>query len=426
MSKKQELYLFQHNPPPLNKPQRLRDLFCNREAELSTGVSHLRTLAEDGGEGLIHAIHGDSRVGKSHFVMRLLLELETRAVPCRPFHVGANNLGSARAVLEDLFNQLFRACDDASPDQAPDGQTGILEQYQDQLRDYEPLVNNPSKSYSLKRNRGTQDAAQVGVKLAHAPFEVSLLAGRTETDSQEQGEMQGPISEQELLDIVVYALDVLAWLDPSRKVLLVVDDLDLLDRDGQEGQAQSDRVIDLLRKLAHRTQAIVMATVRQRTMHERDKDFSDFLRLERMEDDLTAAVYRRHVELFNNGEEVFSPDVLRRLVAHARGQIGLFLRRSKELWSYASRRSLLLPLEQAALYAWIKDDIEDLRKDDRTVGYLYPTLEAVRQNRLDIELPAGFEGSRLCNRWLRPLGLGRYEIDTLFVEALRLMLEQPR
>ena len=52
-------------------------------------------------------------------------------------------------------------------------------------------------------------------------------------------------------------------------------------RDGQEGQPASDQVIDLLRKIASRTKAIVLVTIRQRTMQERDKDFRDFLKLGR-------------------------------------------------------------------------------------------------------------------------------------------------
>lgn len=420
----QDIYLFEHNPPPIDKEQRIQDLFCNRLWELKKGLERLRTLVTDGGEGMIHAIHGDSRVGKSHYVRKLLLDAKNEKLPCRNFLVSANNLGSARSVMIELFNSIWRVIDEAMPEHAPGGQSKILEEYQTTLREYEPLVNSPSKTFSRKRNRSEQHSLQGAIKLLVPPFDLNTTSGTVETQGDEQGESQGAINDQELVDILHYTLDVLTWVDEPQRAILVIDDLDLLDRDGKEGQSESDRVIDLLRKVATRTQAIVLVTIRQRTMQERDKDFRDFIKLSRLDKNQTTEIYQRHVKLFRAGKDVFSPPVLSKLCDHARGQIGLFLRRCKELYDYGDRQGTTTPLSEATLFQWITYELDDMEQDNKTAPYFYPIIESVRQGKLDVELPREVEQSRLCNNWVRSIGQGRYEIAKLMYEALSKRMEQ--
>ena len=138
--------LFDHNPP--ESEDLILDLFCNRTVEMERGLDGLRS---PDGVGKIHAIHGLPRSGKSHFARALLLQAKREGMPYHLVEVNANNRGTAKSVLDEVFFKLMDLIRNVPEERVPDGQTGVYDEYLTDLAQYERIVGRDSVQFTLER-----------------------------------------------------------------------------------------------------------------------------------------------------------------------------------------------------------------------------------------------------------------------------------
>ncbi len=425
---RQPNYLFDHNPP--TEEDLIGRLFCNRGPELRFGMDRLRAPIA---AGKICAVHGMPRSGKSHFVHRLLLEARQAGLPYLFLTVNANNRGTARAVLEEAYFKILERIRSVSPDQVPGGQTGILDEYLAYLSQYEDVVGRDSIEFTVERSTSvahTQDVAAKGIAL---PFEINFLDRTEERAGTGNKLVQRSLSEHELVEILRYGMDVLAWLYPDKKVLLFVDDLDLLDRKGKEGQPESDLLVDHLKVLAEPPSlgekpaaVVVLATVRQPTFTDRDKDFQDFVEVSLMDPEQHIAIYQRHIELFNAGTEVFTRQAVEWLEEGSGGQVGMFLRRCHQLWQRFYGRlpeGVLIDVEQ--IRQFVKQQVRQMVRDPDSLTAVEAVIGAVRAGARELTLEADPGRAGLIFTVLSPIAAqGKYSINPIYFEVIREMIQQ--
>lgn len=440
---KKTVHLFDHNPPELYQAEEIQRLFCNRVSELKLGLEHLAQLASDGGRRKLYAIHGDSRIGKSHFVRKLLLDSEEKKIPFHRFLITANNLGSARALLVAILNALSKSIIEltptslenysvhgADPEQSEeriaedarfDNLVADLPAIQNQIETYARLVNSPPATYSIKRNSQVTIGKQASFGLSNPPFSVTFQSTEGRAQGEEWFEQYGPLPDQELVDIIHYAIDVITALSLGQRVLMVIDDLDLIDYEGKEGNHESALAINLLGKLAGQAEAIILATLRRRLMRYNDKNLINFCELRRLKDDHIISIYNKHVEFFHNSEKIFDDSLLQNLIVRAHGQVGLFLRWASDLWHYGYHKEVHWPMTyegKDGYLGWVCELVDDLFDNQAMIGTMLLLAMAVKNAKTEIELAATVELTALYPDWIRRSTSGCYMIDPLLFRVL--------
>lgn len=423
--------LFDHNPP--ESEALILDLFCNRTMEMERGLDGLRS---PDGVGKIQAIYGLPRSGKSHFARALLLRAKQERLPYLFVEVNANNRGTAKSVLEEVFFKLWALFRGVSPDDVPDGQTGVYDEYLAELAQYEQIVGRDSAQFTIERTASRRESTDGGLKLTQPPFEFSWT-GKSERESGETDALsQSSLTERELTEILRYAVDGLSWLygseDPEKaqQVLLLIDDLDLLDSKGREGQPESDVLVDHLRMLAEhpslsgRQPCRVLATIRNASFTDRDKDYRDFVGLPLLEKENHLEIYQRHIDLFNAGQPVFSAETLDWLEDRSGGQVGIFLRRCHEIAvSFYNELKAGKPISIEQIKSYIKKDVRDYLRNAEVAGVMSEILAAIRNGNTELELS---EAPRALEfKVLHHTGEARkYRINAMYAEVMRSMQQR--
>lgn len=417
--------LFDHNPP--ESEALILSLYCNRTTELERGLDGLRALD---GAPKIHAIHGLPRSGKSHFAKVLLLKAKEEALPFLFVEVNANNRGSAKAVLEEVFFKFLHLIRGVPAEQIPEGQTAVYDEYLAELSQYENVVGRTSAQFTMERSSTIRSMNEGRFDVGLAPFKIRAAGKNEAEEGDKSGLVQTSLSERELTEILRYAIDALGWLYSSQRILLLVDDLDLLDRKGREGQPQSELLVDYLQMLAEpptlaaRPPCLVLATVRNASFTDRDKDFRDFVGLGLLEPENHLEIYQRHIELLNAGAEVFAPDTLRWLEERSGGQIGMFLRRCHEV-AFHFYKDLkagnLITIEQIKRY--VKKDIRDLIRNPELASVMSAVIGAVRSGQPELVLsdsPGALE-FKVLTQTSEPQ---KYRINDMYLDVLRELISR--
>ncbi len=418
--------LFDHNPP--ESEDLIRDLFCNRTIEMELGLDGLRS---PDCVGKIQAIYGLSRSGKSHFARALLLRAKQEGLPYLFVEVNANNRGTAKAVLEEVYFKLMALFRSVPSEDVPGGQTGVYDEYLAELAQYERIVGRDSVQFTIERSISRRESTDGGLKLAQPPFELSWTGKSEEESGSKDGLSQSSLTERELTEVLRYAVDALSWLyssedkDKSKQVLLLIDDVDLLDSKGREGQPESDVLVDHLRMLAEhpslsgRQPCRVIATIRNALFTDREKDYCDFVGLRLLEKENHLEIYQRHIDLFNAGSTVFSADTLEWLEERSGGQIGIFLRRCQEISKFfysELKAGQQISIEQIKVY--IKKDVRDHVRNVEVAAVMGEVLAAVRSGKTELEL---VEAPRALEfKVLHHTGEARkYRINSMYAEVIR-------
>lgn len=421
-STRQLNHLFYHNPP--TEEGLIEKLFCNRDAELRFGLDRLRAPIA---AGMICAVHGLPRSGKSHFVHRLLLDAKAAGLPYVFLTVNANNRGTARAVLEEVYFKLMDRLRAVPDEQVPEGQTGVRAEYLEYLAQYEDVVGRDSVEFKIERTSAVATIQGLGVKVLPRPFEISLVDQSETRSANSHGVVQRSLGEHELVEILRYGMDALSWLYDGKKVLLFVDDLDLLDRKGKEGQPESDLLVDHLKALAEpgtltgQASVVVLATIRQASFTDRDKDFQDFVEVTLLDPEHHRAIYKRHIDLFNAGEPIFTDEALEWIEEGAAGQVGMFLRRCHQVWQrFYGRVSEGTKLDREHIRQYVQTHVRQLIRDDSSQAALDLVIAAVRDGQSELVMPGAPSQGGLLFTVLTPLGgRGRYSINPIYFDVIR-------
>ena len=414
-------HLFVSTPPSLDQRELVRALFYNRDRELSYATEKLRA---GGVSGQILAIHGATRAGKSHFARRLVLEVEGQHLPLTPLVVDANSKGSARAVLREMFQRLHRLL----PQEPPPGNdpTAYAEAWADCDR-VKPLLDGSVQeiTFSVERARTTQRSGGVGLRIgpqvAFAGLQLDARAMREQKETGgEKYTLRSP-TDEELTGWVKFVLALFRQHYPGYRVLFVVDDADLVARGGNEGTEASQSLYDRLDDLAHDPACLVVVTVRQRAYNGRDKEFDTLAELKRWRDpNDTLAVYRRHVERFHEGRDVFTPEALTKLAEECMGMVGMFLQLCGELYRMGFGETL--PMGWEAVKRCLAEQFDDWSNTPELLPIAARVREAMARNTKEVRFDAALENNPLLLRVLIPLGAGAppntYRISSLYTQAV--------
>jgi hypothetical protein len=410
-----KLNFFDHNPPP----EELVDaLFCNRVRELKQGLSML-----DGAAACneILAVYGPTRSGKSHYVRRLLHALRERdaasqRVTWRMISVNANNRGSVRAVLEDIFIEVWRAIVGLDA-MIADEERSNFDAYRSDLERVRALVLGEVVEASSEAQRGNTTTVDGGVELKASVVSARAGSKREEREQESERLVRRTPTDREVTNHIRDGLDALRQYDPARQTLIFVDDLDLLDRRGRAGAEVSALLVDQLKSVAECRACLVMVTIRELYFNGREKDFNDFVSLGFLGGEELRDVYAKHVKVFHEGGDVFAPEVLDLLVQGADGRVGIFLKTCRELWRYFIDAEA--PVTRAGLAEFLAAQLKRFKDD--AIKHLIPEIERVLSGAaFQVEIKEDLQETPLLYSVLLPIPgqPGRYTVNPMWLDVL--------
>lgn len=415
MSEKQMVHLFEDNPP--EDIALVRKLFVNRENDIRFGLDFFRA-----GETFpkVLAVHGKTRCGKSHLVRYLLSEVQEKKLPYQIFIVNANARGNAGAVLDDLFFRLEQAISGLDPDQVPDGVHEPYEVAIPFLRSMKELILGEKHNVDLARTRELLSSDSFSLKLAPPGFELSGTNTISVKSGVEERWTRNRPLQHEMVELIRYEADLLAHLHGGHRVVLLVDDLDLLDRTKGSGKQEANLLLDYLKPLAEPETITLLATTRPEYYNERSKDLKNFRAVRVMDGAAIRSVYERHIELFNAGEPVFNDAALDWLEKMAEGRVGIFLQRCYQIWShFYGRRDVLLGLKEVKEY--IETELDDLRSEPRHAEFFLKIEDTIRSGKLDLVFKGNLDESGVLYGLLSPTP-GRpnaFTLNPIYAQVLK-------
>jgi hypothetical protein len=407
MTQKYPNLLFDDNPP--KQKEFITKLFWNREDDLGSGMDELRGVLE---HSRILAVYGEPRCGKSHLVHRLLLEIEDQTEPYFIIKVNAYRRGTPTWVLENIFSQLKELIFSL-----PDKNNRISKDEKNTLNILERLINGEATELNTLQETGKQRT--IGAKLS------LLLSRRYESKDQTKWTISAP-SDKTIVKLLCYEAELLTKLDPEKKVLLFVDDLDLLDRKGGEFEEPAFQLMDLLKILADQIQFTVIVTMRSSQFNIRYKDCKDIIYVKLMNPDDIFEVYNKHIKELNAGEEIFAKDALEWLEKSTLGRVGIFLRRCRRIKRMFRSESGLLTKKHVEQY--VKEDVENKLNEEGHSEVMVAIIKAVRERKTELSLGKDMQdelrSSDILYNILIPIPLqlrlgGEYRIDTTYSNAIQ-------
>jgi len=262
--------LFRYQPP--NDQKDIIDLFCNRETELKWGLDFLNP---DESFDKILAVHGRTGCGKSHLVERLLLRIEECKMPYVIIKVNANNQAKPGKILQNVFLLISEKCKEFLPvvDQENLNILGLLAT--GELHEWVT-----SDLESKLTSKGTD------LKIGKLLLTAALSSKSGSKDSFERKYTIKSPSNNTLVRWINYTASVLSK-NTSKKILIFVDDLDLLDLYGKEGKDVSYQLLAYLKPIAESTSTTVIVTMRPPYFRGGEKEFTNFINVKLLESEIT-------------------------------------------------------------------------------------------------------------------------------------------
>lgn len=371
-------------------------------------------------------MHGPTRSGKSHLVKYVLDLVVREEQRYRIVEVNANGQGSRRDVLSRVFFDLWLKHIGPFPaDRIPEDLRAAYALACADLADVAAAIEDDAQEVTFSRTREVASSLGGEVKLVPPVLATARLTGKLDVkDVASQGWKRGRVSDARLVAEVRYELDLLGQMEPGVRTVVFVDDMDLLEEDGEE---EATNLLRSLKTLADLQSAVVIATVRDRYFDGRDKDFHDFLKVDLMGTEDLRAIYRIHVNAFNGGKDVFLPEALEWLERSSAGRVGVFLHKCfvvrRAYWTRPA------PIDLATLKAFVRREIARLRIDPAHAGVVAAMTDAARRGSLEVALTGDLGRSALLRlHVLTPLTTraGFFRIDPLYAEVLREEQEEAR
>jgi hypothetical protein len=311
----------------------IRDLFHGRQAELSHIVGELDL---DNDHRNILAIFGETRVGKSHLALRAVQEVPTGKRGYFHLYVNANQRITTETVLWEAFGYLAEAA------LSLEGSDPLKDLALQWIADIGKFIRSNTPTVTIRSKRGRVEEAKQSVKVkgegsiggtilgfikAKVGFgiERERSAGESRSEEDEIVITESRPSADHLADIIGFLASVLVQKRYCRRVLFLVDDVDLLTSEVGAEKAEADSLIDALRKLAGLEALTLVATVREDFRERKGKDFRTLCFVDRFPAERDVLhIYHTHVQQLNRGISPYTHEAAAYLAKSAGGLTGRF------------------------------------------------------------------------------------------------------
>jgi hypothetical protein len=322
------------NPP--HEKNDIDDLFVNRDDDLAHGVEffydHI-SLTQ------IHVIHGHSRMGKSHYLKRLINRLKQKKLPFLFYDINANSKQRARIVLNDIFDALKKEIFAFNPElhgvQKDTPAMQHISVAKDMLIDISSLVTGEREQMVCTQMRERIVHNQTTFSLLPKFIQAIWQSGEERKIGEEKQWMMSGLSNENVIELIKYQADLLMnklLPDEKKSILLTVDDLDLLYvKPG--GDEAVMHLLTFLNQLASESLFNILVTMRTEAFHDRQKDMTPFRKIGLLDDIEIKDIYHKHLECFNSSQPIFSDQAIDFLLECADGCIGDFLKNCHSIFN---------------------------------------------------------------------------------------------
>lgn len=392
--------------------------FFNRERDLKR-AQHFLLHHEHVAQRSLWSVHGATRCGKSHLVRRALLDPKLAEAGMMVFVIQANGEMTAHNVLKRILRELSG-----------------------------PVLNRrmaPHIAMSAERFTLTQKNVEVALKLLGlgADFSEMVVVGdaisgglalgvgdkgiaglgldvKAQHDRRlERRDTYRSISDEQLVDVIAHALELLIDTNHGRPVVLFVDDIDLLQSGGVEGGAESEMLIRLLSPLAGVARLIPIVATRYAFFNGHNKSLVNFLPVSILTSAEIVAVHKHRIAAFHGGAAIFTDDALNFLAAKVDGRIGMFQKYCHDIWSDDVAQAMPIDLDRVNDFLALR--LRRWRADRETGPVMNQVFQAAREHRMQIEPVLDPRTVGLYLNLLEPAPGGSargYVVSELFVEAI--------
>jgi len=407
--------LFDFNPPQSIKE--IQETFINRVKELESDVQYFHDRFCS---NRINVIYGMSRTGKSHYMKKLLIELDTKNRPFWMKYINANSKETVRCIFYEIFRYLKEAIDicasTGNKESNPDIQfVRLLFLDINKLIDKDIDIMKPEHTKTFFSNNNNDFLSYF-----------SDLPAFIQSFRDEKNCFYSRPSNTELVELIKFQAKFLVKIshEQYQSVLLAIDDVDLLYL-LEERKDEVNYLYQLLSELSASETINVLITTRQGFATDRGKEFEYFreiLPLNKIDD--FKNLYMKRIELYNNNQEVFTSDALDYLIDCAEGKPGVFLNQCKKIFAgndVTKRKSKADIIN--ALDAIV---VRYLDSNNRLKGYVETIKSEVltddEKNRsLTVNLPNDVSNTELLFFFILPTNQsGEFEINKLIKDYFEL------
>jgi Cdc6-like AAA superfamily ATPase len=398
--------LFRYQPP--KEQNDIIELFCNREKELKWGLDFLNP---DEAFDKILAVHGRTGCGKSHLVERLLLRIEECNMDYVIIKVNANNQAKPRKILQDILLLISDKC------------KGFLAEVdQDNLNILRLLATDELHEWATGDLEKKETIRGADLKIGQLLLNAALSSkSGTQSSYERKYTIKSP-SNNTLVRWINYTASILSK-STNKRILIFVDDLDLLDLYGKEGKDVSYQLLTYLKPIAASEATTVIVTMRPPYFRGGEKEFTNFIDVRLLESNTIKEIYQRRVNLFNDGQQIFSDKALSWIECGAFGRVGSFLRRCGEIYQYFYDLNKTITFDD--LKTFVQQDIYEKENDSTTSNLMAEIKESIHKGCLEIAVTQNLDDSQMLYNILSPIAgrMSHYSINPLYVEVIRELKE---
>jgi hypothetical protein len=179
-------------------------------------------------------------------VYQLLLLAEREGLPYQIFTLNANAMGTARSVLDEVFSMLLLRLEDLGQKELPEdgeglGLQGFYDELMADLRRKRVLVDNEAADLSLEEASSTQRSVEGGLKPRLPGVEGGLGERKEFREARTERRTSKTPADRDVVEWIRAEIEAMHRLCPGQRVLLFIDDLDLLDQCGTDGHTECAR-----------------------------------------------------------------------------------------------------------------------------------------------------------------------------------------
>jgi Cdc6-like AAA superfamily ATPase len=406
--------LFDYNPP--QSAREIQEVFINRKEELELDVQYFN---DKFCSNKINVIYGSSRTGKSHYMKKLLIELNNKGRLCWFQYINANSKGTVRYVLYKTFQYL---------------QKGIMN-----CSESDTIDKQFVRALLLDMNRLIEEAGDETIAHGHTKtffsdqnISISLLSCFSDLPDfikipllNDQINSFIRPSNSELIELIKFQAKFLVDISHGKyqSILLAIDDVDLLYFI-EERKNEVNDLYNLLSELSESNKINVLITTRQDFATDRGKDFEYFREILPLKETDLNDLYKERIKLYNQDQDVFSPDILTYLIKCAEGKPGIFLNHCKRIFKEVDHSSVI---SEQDLYKALDNIVKKYLDNSNPLKRYVETIKSEVLEHIDstkpliVELPIHVSNTELLFLFIMPSNQsGKYEINILIKDYFEL------